>query len=86
MNGLRAAHIAGFKAIELKPGSLDKRANSAIEMTTPTNTLPDRRQTILPPHDIWIGCPTVLDKQQMSTWLEYTVDFAKRTGRIWNAA
>ena len=68
--GLWAFHVASFEGVDAEASSPDQVVHLAIEVTTPTDPLPIRRQTMLPASNPNFRRQTVLDEKQSLARLE----------------
>jgi hypothetical protein len=70
-------HIGSLQPIEAEAGAFDHCLDRPVQMAAPADTLPCRRQPVLPSPHAFVRCQSVLHEQQPAAWLEHAANLAE---------
>src|SRR5205807_9487942 len=82
----RTPDITVLQPLDAKTGRCDQIADRAVEVTSASEPLPDRCETILPPAHAGFRSTAVFHEQQHAADLQHAPHLAQGSARIRNAA
>src|SRR4051794_33048345 len=81
-----ALEVVRVELLDLETGGLDLAGNTASEMASTRDGLPDRLDSLLPARDAGVGRVTVLDEMQPRRGLQDPAKFCERARQVGNRA